>query len=260
MNTSRSFDQAAEFYDKTRPLFDVTVDVGSRSLLEEAGEGARILEVGAGTGRISIPLLERGADLIGCDLSTKMLSRQREKYPAARLLQSDAAFLPFPSGHFDAVLVVHVMHLIGPWREALHEFKRVVRKGGMFLNVSTYEAVGTSLRGEMRAHWRKWLSAQGMSTDHPGAHNEEVRAELESLGAQWKEVEAIRFPHSYTLREELDRYTNRIFSDTWPVPEATYQASLEELRLWTEHALGDLDSAHEETSRFVFDVASFDAL
>ena len=69
MHTSRSFDRAAEFYDKTRPLFDATVDAGIRSLLEAAGEGARILEVGAGTGRISIPLLERGADLIGCDIS-----------------------------------------------------------------------------------------------------------------------------------------------------------------------------------------------
>ena len=132
MNNSRSFDRAVEFYDQTRPLAGASVDAGIQALLDATGKGARILEVGTGTGRISIPLLERGADLIGCDLSTKMLSRQREKYPAARLLQSDAAFLPFPSGHFDAVLVVHVMHLIGPWREALHEFKRVVRKGGIF--------------------------------------------------------------------------------------------------------------------------------
>jgi ubiquinone/menaquinone biosynthesis C-methylase UbiE len=56
-----------------------------------------------------------------------MLLRQREKYPLARLIQSDAVYLPFASGHFDAVLIVHVMHLIGPWREALREFKRVLR-------------------------------------------------------------------------------------------------------------------------------------
>ena len=84
MNTSRSFDRAADFYDQTRPLFEASVEMGMQSLLEAAGEGARILEVGAGTGRISIPLLERGADLIGCDLSGKMLSRQREKNPATR--------------------------------------------------------------------------------------------------------------------------------------------------------------------------------
>ncbi len=153
MNSSRSFDQAAESYDQTRPLFDVTADVGIRALLEAAGPGARILEVGTGTGRISIPLLERGADLVGCDLSAKMLARQREKYPSARLLQSDAVFLPFPSGHFDVVMVVHVMHLIGPWREALREFKRVLRTGGAFLNVSTYTAVGKSIRGISFGFW-----------------------------------------------------------------------------------------------------------
>jgi ubiquinone/menaquinone biosynthesis C-methylase UbiE len=260
MNTSRSFDQAAEFYDKTRPLFDTSVDAGIQSLLETAGEGARILEVGAGTGRISIPLLERGANLIGCDLSAKMLSRQREKYPAARLVQADAAYLPFPSGHFDAVLVVHVMHLIGPWREAMREFKRVLRSGGVFLNVSTYKAVGKSVRGEMRHHWRDWVGERGIDTRTPGAQSdEELHTELESLGARWKEVEAVRFPIVYNPRAELDRYEARIFSDTWAVPEAIYQASLSELRDWTMREFGDLDREIEEMNRFVFDAAYFDS-
>ena len=258
MNTSRSFDQAAEIYDKTRPLFNSTIEAGMRSLLEAAGEGARILEVGTGTGRISIPLLERGADLIGCDLSAKMLSRQREKYPAARLVQLDGAYLPFPSAHFDAVLTVHVMHLIGPWREALREFKRILRSGGVFLIVSTYEAVGKSVRGEMRNHWRDWLRERGIDTRHPGAQSdEELRSELESLGAHWKEVEAVRFPHTYNLRAELNRYAARVFSDTWSVPEAIYQQSLSELREWAMRELGDLDREIEETNRFVFDAAYF---
>jgi deoxyribodipyrimidine photolyase-like uncharacterized protein len=151
------------------------------------------------------------------------------------------------------------MHLIGPWRDALREFKRVLRDGGVLLNVSTYAAVGTSIRGQMHDHWRSWLESQGVDTRHPGVQNgEEVLHELRALGAHLKEVEAVRFLHSYTLREELDRYENRVFSDTWSVPEAAYQASLAELRAWVEREHGDLDSQHEETSRFVFDVASFD--
>ncbi len=261
MNTSRSFDQAADFYDKTRPLFDITADVGIRSLLEAAGEAARILEVGTGTGRISIPLLERGADLIGCDLSAKMLRRQREKYPAARLVQSDAVLLPFPSDQFDCILIVHVMHLIGPWREALREFKRVLKTGGTLLNVSTYSTVGQSTRMQMRDHWRRWLETQGVDVRHPGAQSgEEVKDELRALGARLKEVEVVRFPHIYTLREELSHYENRISSETWYVPEAIYRASLEELRLWAEREFEDLNKEHEETSRFVFDIASFDTI
>jgi len=259
MNTSRSFDLAADIYDQTRPLFEATADLGIQALLDAAGLGARILEVGAGTGRISIPLMERGADLIGCDLSARMLARQREKYPAARLARSDAVFLPFPSGHFDVVLTVHVMHLIGPWRAALREFKRALRRGGILLNVRTYEAVGASIRGQMRDTWRSWLETQGVDTRHPGAQSgEEVQAELQSLGARLKEVEVARSSTSYTLRSELDRYVRRVFSDTWSVAELVYQASLAELRAWVAREYGDLDQERVETIRFVFDAAYFD--
>jgi len=260
MKTSRSFDRAADFYDRTRPLFEASVEMGMRSLLEAAGEGARILEVGTGTGRISIPLLKRGADLIGCDLSMKMLSRQREKYPTSRLVQADAACLPFPSDHFEAVLAVHVMHLIGPWKEALHEFKRVLAPGGPFLNVGTYEPVGKSLHGKVRDHWRDWLKSRGIDTRHPGPKSDdELRRELRSMGAYLKEVEVMRFPNVYTLRAELDRYEARFGSNTWSVPDELYQASLADLRDWIAREYGDLDREIEEINRFVFDVVSFDA-
>jgi ubiquinone/menaquinone biosynthesis C-methylase UbiE len=258
MNTSLSFDQAVDYYDKTRPLHDSGVEI--QSLLDAAGAGARILEVGTGTGRISIPMLERGADLIGCDLSAKMLARQRDKYPAARLAQADAASLPFPSVHFDAVLVVHVMHLIGPWKEALREFKRVLKTGGVFLIVRSYESVGRSIVGEMRNHWRSWLKERGIDTQQPGAQTvEDIHSELRSMAASWKEVEAARFPHTYTLRSELERYEARTSSNTWSVPEAPYQESLIDLRGWAIHTFGDLDQEIQETNRFVFDMVSFDS-
>lgn len=259
MNTSLSFDQAAEVYDQTRPLFDASIDVGMQSLLAAAGQGALSLEVGTGTGRIGIPLLERGADLVGCDISTKMLLRQREKYPAARLLQSDAVFLPFPSAQFDALLTVHVMHLIGPWREALREFKRVLRPGGVFLNVGTYAPITKSIRGLMHDHWSAWLKTQGMEIRHPGAQDqEEIRAELRGMGARWTEVEVIRFPHRFTLRLELDRYARRVFSNTWSVPDDLYQASLKDLKDWVAQEYGDLDEEREETVRFVYDAVFFE--
>jgi len=260
MNKSRSFDQAATVYDKTRPLPDATAELGIQSLLEAAGPEARILEVGTGTGRISVPLLERGADLVGCDLSPKMLERQREKYPEARLIQSDAVFLPFPAKQFDAVLTVHVMHLIGPWREALREFRRVLTQGGVFLNVRTYEDVGSSVHGMLRDHWRGWLKTQGVDTRHPGASTlDELKDELRSLGARLQEVEVIRFPHRFTLREELGRYQERVYSNTWSVPETVYRASLEELRSWVVQEYGDLDVEREDTVRFAYDIASFDS-
>lgn len=258
MKASRSFDQAADVYDNTRPLFDVSAEAGIRSLLDAAGEGARILEVGTGTGRIGIPIQQRGGDLIGCDLSAKMLARQREKHPAARLVQADAVFLPFLSAYFDAVLTVHVMHLIGPWREALREFKRVLKNGGVLLNVTTYAAVGESIRGRVRDHWRGWLDQHGVNVDHPGAQSrEETRGELRSMGARVEEVEVVRFPLTFSLRAELERYARRVFSDTWPVPDALFQESLAELQAWVEGEYGDLDREREDTVCFMYDIATF---
>src|SRR5689334_24267582 len=112
MTNSISFDRAAHFYDRTRLLHEPIAKHGIQAILDLTGPKARVLDVGTGTGRISIPLLERGLDLIGCDLSAKMLMRLQEKRPSARIVQADASLLPFPASHFDVVLTVHVMHLI----------------------------------------------------------------------------------------------------------------------------------------------------
>ena len=68
----------------------------------------------------------------------------------------------------------------------------------------------------------------------------------------------VRCPHVFTLRVELERYESRVYSDTWPVPEALFQASLADLRRWVLREYGDLDQQIEETARFVFDAAYFD--
>jgi ubiquinone/menaquinone biosynthesis C-methylase UbiE len=121
---SRSFDRAADYYDQTRELPEPIATRGIPALLQHIAPHGKILDVGTGTGRISVPLLRLGADVIGIDLSLNMLGKLRQKYPAAQVAQADAARLPFAARRFDAVLTTHVMHLIGPWRESLREYQR----------------------------------------------------------------------------------------------------------------------------------------
>lgn len=259
MKPSRSFDRAANFYDQTRPLFEPIATHGIQAILDLAGPQARVLDVGTGTGRISIPLLERGLDLIGCDLSSKMMGRLKEKLPAARIAQADASRLPFPAGQFDMVLTVHVLHLIPAWREALREFKRVLVPGGRYINVKTWDAVGTTIRGEMRRYWRRWLGEQGVDANLTGVRsNEDSLPELQSLGAHLTEMEVVRYPLSFTLRGELERFASRAYSDAWEIPEAIFDASLEALRTWVDHEYGDLDQPRADEVRFVIDAARFD--
>ena len=260
MSTSRSFDRVASIYDQTRPLHDPIAKHGLQAILDIAGPKARILDVGTGTGRISVPLLERGANLIGCDISTKMLRLLQEKLPTARIAQADASQLPFPAARFDIVLTVHVLHLIPPWREALREFRRVLVSGGTYLNVKTWDAVGVSIRGKMWEFWRDWLKTQGVDARPSGLRDDaEFQSELQALGAQRMEVEVIRYPVTFTLRGELEHFASRSSSNTWDIPEDAYTASLAELRAWVAREYSDLDPDKqlEDQVRFVIDVVRF---
>ena len=259
ISTSRAFDRAASVYDQTRPLPEPIATHGIPAILDVAGRDARILEAGTGTGRIGVPLLERGANVIGCDLSAKMLARFQDKIPSARLAQADAGYLPFRASHFDAVLTAHVMHLVGPWREALREFRRVLKPGGVYLNVRTWEPVGVSVREQVRVAWRSWMAARGIDGRHPGVQSrEDLLHELKQMGARVTEVEAVRFTHTYTLREELERFETRVYSDTWSMPDAVFNESVHDLRARLIRDHDDLDHQLEDAVRFAIDVACFE--
>ncbi|MFL5582269.1 MAG: class I SAM-dependent methyltransferase [Gemmatimonadaceae bacterium] len=77
-----------------------------------AGRGSRVLEVGCGTGRISLPLARAGHAVTGVDLSPAMLARAREKLAAepeavrarVALVEGDATRLDVPGGPFDLAI------------------------------------------------------------------------------------------------------------------------------------------------------------
>lgn len=258
MTTSRSFDRAAGYYDQTRPLPASIAHDGIQAILDLSHPDGRFLEVGAGTGRISVPLLERGVDLIGCDLSSKMLRRLHGKYPAARLTQVDALFLPFSGASFETLMTVHVLHLIPAWQEALREFRRVLTREGVYLNVKTWTPVGVSLRERVRLHWRAWLKEHGREIRHPGLQDqEEFNQALQAMDAQVREVEVVRYPLQFTLREELERFSTRTGSETWDIPDEIFEASMAELHTWAESEFDNLDQPRQDELRFAIDVVRF---
>jgi ubiquinone/menaquinone biosynthesis C-methylase UbiE len=187
-----------------------------------------------------------------------MLLRLREKLPFARIAQADATALPFPSAYFDIVMTAHVLHLVPAWREAVQEFRRVLTPGGAYLNLKTWANVGVSVREQMRLHWRGWLASHGVNAELPGLQaNTEMQEELQSLGAQLTEVEVAHYSLLFTLREELERFARRIYSDSWEIPDPIFEASVEELETWAAHEYGDLDQQRQGEVRFSIDVARF---
>lgn len=258
MKESRSFDRAANYYDNTRRLLAPIEQYGIPALQQMIGPRARVLEAGCGTGRISIPLLERGLDLVGCDLSSQMLLRFQEKHPSPRIVRADASLLPFSGAQFDAVLTVHVLHLIPVWRDALREFKRVLVPGGVYLNVRTWDMVRNSTSERIRDFWRSWMKEHGVDAYPVGVRSHaDLLDELRLVGGDVSEVEAVRYADSINLRKEVDHFADRLYSETWDIPDEVFNEGVRELRAWAIREYGDLDRDITDEFRFLIHVAKF---
>ncbi len=128
-------DEVAEEYDTKRfsrggRLIDRRE---KQALLDAVGdiEGKDVLEIACGTGRFTVMLAERGADIIGLDISKAMLQQGRHKAGAAgvadhiEFMRGDAARLPFPDDHFDIVFAMRFFHLADTPASFLSEMRRV---------------------------------------------------------------------------------------------------------------------------------------
>jgi ubiquinone/menaquinone biosynthesis C-methylase UbiE len=100
------------------------------------GAGARILDVGCGTGEISARLLELfpAASLVGVDLEEPHLERARRLCARfgdrARFHRDDALALSAESGQFDLVVSRHVLQAVSDAARSLDEMIRVLKPGG----------------------------------------------------------------------------------------------------------------------------------
>jgi SAM-dependent methyltransferase len=132
-----SFGPFAADYDRLRPADSNWVRLLEEIRAQADVAGRRILDVGCGTGRVSIALAEKAAEVVGVDPSEEMLAEARARARGSVAFERGRAeALPFPDGRFERVVARLVVHLVDRVR-ALPEIRRVLGPGGRLV-VATF--------------------------------------------------------------------------------------------------------------------------
>jgi SAM-dependent methyltransferase len=122
-----SFDAVAEIYERSRPEY---ADTALAWLAERLPLG-RVLDLAAGTGKLTRQLVALGGDVVAVEPGDAMRAVLERVVPQAQALAGSAEDIPLPDASVDAILVAQAFH----WfriEEALPEMHRVLRPGGGF--------------------------------------------------------------------------------------------------------------------------------
>ncbi|GAB2540798.1 class I SAM-dependent methyltransferase [Nocardia heshunensis] len=162
---SSSFGAAAATYAAHRP--DYAPEALHWAL--ESAPGRRVLDLGAGTGKLTAGLISLAADVIAVEPDPAMLSELRRALPTVRGLSGSAEAIPLPGASVDAVLAGNALHwfdmaVAGP------EIARVLVPGGVLAGlwnlmddridwVGELERVGGTAAIGPRDTFRSWRGA-----------------------------------------------------------------------------------------------------
>lgn len=252
---SRSFDQVAAVYDRTRQIPEAAATALAAGIAAQTAltPATTLLEVGVGTGRIALPIIQRGCRYTGLDLSDPMLRTAQAKSHAAalplHLVRGDATNLPFPTATFDVGLVVHLFHLIPNWQRALDEMLRVIRPYGQFLY--GYESYTPDpAQDALAQQWRSLLAQHGLTPQNHRTPNNAVAATLQGYDPQCSTTTIATWPQTTSVRQILDRYANRAYSSNCNIPEPAFQQINASIQTWAQEHLANFDQPLTATARF----------
>jgi len=100
-----------------------------RRVLGVAAQPRRLLDVGCGSGQMTLPLHDAGLNVIGLDMDPVALAAFRRRCDAGPLVRGDAQRLPFADGRFDCVVGIECLQYFDH-RWFLQGCNRVLGDGG----------------------------------------------------------------------------------------------------------------------------------
>lgn len=259
-----SFDRVAAVYDATRALPEsVVTRVADRVVAAtQAGAETRFLEVGIGTGRIALPLIQQGYSYTGVDISTQMMDHLRAKVAGSpnrlTLVEADVTDLPFPNQSFDVVLTVHVLHLVPEWRAALQEARRVLQPRG-YLVEGHDQTVAGDPGDVIRKQWAAFVREAGAQL-RPRYEGSEIEAELTAQGGMAAVYRAASWQTDLRPIDLINAQRQRTFSQSWDVPEDVLTTVHQRMLRWAREHYGNIDEPVPTRGEFLVSVTGFSSL
>jgi SAM-dependent methyltransferase len=185
-----SFGAVAAAYAEHRPDY---APAAVRWALERA-PGLRVLDLGAGTGKLTATLVALGADVIAVEPDPAMLAELRRALPTVRALPGSAEAVPLLDGSVDAVLAGQAMHwfdmdVAGP------EMARVLAPGGILAGL--WNVIDNQVDWVAGLDRVSGSAAVGPRDTLSGWRAETADAHLPSSGlvARFGSPEQAEFPH-----------------------------------------------------------------
>jgi SAM-dependent methyltransferase len=154
-----TFDQVAELYDRARPgypsaLFDDLAELAG------IGPGSRVLEIGPGTGQATVPLAERGCQVVAVELGADLAAvarRNLARFPRVEVVTAAFEAWPLPAERFDMVLSATAFHWIDP-AVRVTKAADALRPGGVLATVTTHHVAGgdAAFFDQAQACYERW--------------------------------------------------------------------------------------------------------
>jgi SAM-dependent methyltransferase len=181
-----TFGADAERYDRVRPGYPAQL-FNALAELACIGPTCRVLEIGVGTGQATIPLAERGTEVVGVEVSTDLASIARRKlvrFPNVHIVAAAFEDWPLPVEPFDTVVSATAFHWIDP-AVRVTKAADALRPGGALAVIATHHVAGgsTEFFVKVQACYERWDPATPSGLRLPPAHEIPLSsAELDRSG------------------------------------------------------------------------------